>query len=86
MLNTPVQPVWVSGHELAYFTDEENYLDHGNDPYNAVVRGLPNVSVLNLLIDEPTYQSRFTSDLTINLTNPSDPALANVGYMALNFH
>lgn len=38
VLNVPVQPVWVAGHELAYFTSEKQYLDHGDDPYNSVVR------------------------------------------------
>lgn len=84
-VNIPVQPVWVCGHELAYFTSEKLYLDHGDDPYNAVVRGLPNVPILDLLIDEPTYQSRFTNDLTINITDSASPAAAYVGYAAAHF-
>jgi hypothetical protein len=86
VLNIPVQPVWVCGHELAYFTSEKLYLDHGDDPYNAVVRAAPNSPILNLLIDEATYQSWFTSDLTVNITDYSSPALANVGRSAAQFH
>jgi hypothetical protein len=86
VLNIPVQPVWVCGHELAYFTSEKLYLDHGDDPYNAVVKAAPNSPILNLLIDEPTYQAWFTSDLTVNITDPSSPALANVGRSAAQFH
>jgi hypothetical protein len=86
VLNIPVQPVWVSGHELAYFTSEKLYLDHGDDPYNAVVKGAPNSPILNLLINEATYQSWFTSDLTVNITDPYSPALANVGKSAALFH
>ncbi len=86
VLNIPVQPVWVCGHELAFFTSEKLYLDHGDDPYNAVVRAAPNSPILNLLIDEATYQAWFTSDLTVNITDYSSPALANVGRSAAQFH
>ena len=86
VLNIPVQPVWVCGHELAYFNSEKLYLDHGDDPYNAVVRAAPNSPILNLLIDEATYQSWFTTDLTVNITNPYSPALSNVGRSAAQFH
>jgi hypothetical protein len=85
VLNIPVQPVWVAGHELAYFTSEKLYLDHGDDPYNAVVRGKPGSPILNLLIDEATYQGWFTSDLTVNILDPYSPALANVGRSAAQF-
>ncbi len=84
-VNVPVQPVWVAGHELAYFTSEKLYLDHGDDPYNQVVKSHPESSVLLLLIDEPTYESWFTPDLTINITDPYSPALANVGRRAAQF-
>jgi hypothetical protein len=86
VLNIPVQPVWVCGHELAYFPSEKRYLDHGDDPYNAVVRAAPGSPVLNLLIDETTYQTWFTGDLTVNITDPYSPALANVGRSAAQFH
>ena len=86
VLNVPVQPVWISGHELAYFTSEKLYLDHGDDPYNAVPKSYPASPILGLLIDEPTYKSWFTSDLTVNITDPYSPALANVGRSAANFH
>ena len=86
VLNIPVQPVWVCGHELAYFTSEKLYLDHGDDPYNAVVRGAPGRPILNLLIDEATYKAWFTSDLTVNITDPYSPAGANVGRSAAQFH
>ena len=86
VVNIPVQPVWVSGHELAYFMTEGLYLDHGDDPYNAIVKSFPNSPILSLLIDEATYQSRFTSDPTVNITDPYSPALANVGLSAAQFH
>ncbi|MBK8790902.1 MAG: hypothetical protein IPO28_12250 [Holophagaceae bacterium] len=41
ILNVPVQPVWICGHELAYFPSEKLYLDHGDDPYNQVVKSHP---------------------------------------------
>ncbi len=84
-LNIPVQPVWVGGHELACFLTEHRYLDHGDDPYNAVVRGAPDVPILNVLIDEATYQERFTADLTVNLNSPSAAVLANIGKAAADF-
>jgi hypothetical protein len=85
VVNIPVQPVWVGGHELACFVSERKYLDHGDDPYNLVVKAYPNSPILNLLLDEPTYQSRFTSDLTVNITDPYSPAVANVGRAAAEF-
>ena len=48
-------------------------------------RATPGSPILSLLIDEPTYQSRFTSDLTVNITDYSSPALAYVGYAAAHF-
>jgi hypothetical protein len=85
-VNIPVQPVWVAGHELAYFTTEKAYLDHGDDPYNNIVKSFPASPILSLLIDQATYQSWFTPDLTINITDPYSPALANVGRRAAEFH
>ena len=89
-VNVPVQPVWISGHELAYFTSEGLYLDHGDDPYNAVVKSHPASPILQLLIDETTYKLWFTTDVTINIKDDTSPlwnsALANVGRQAANFH
>ena len=89
VVNIPVQPVWVSGHELACFVSERKYLDHGDDPYNAVVRGLPGVPILDLLIDEPTYQGRFSPDLAINVdtpvATPPPPDPSYIGYAAAHF-
>ncbi len=84
-LNIPVQPVWVGGHELACFLTERMYLDHGDDPYNQVVKNAPASPILGVLIDEATYQSRFTADLTINLNNPSAGVIANIGKGAADF-
>ena len=82
VLNVPVQPVWTCGHELACFLTEAKYLDHGDDPYNQNVTNSMTTS-LSLLIDEPTYQARFSMDL---LVNPTSPAACNyVGYAAYNF-
>jgi hypothetical protein len=86
VVNIPVQPVWVCGHELACFTSEKLYLDHGDDPYNAVVKAAPSSAILNLLIDEATYQSRFSADLTVNLNSPSAAVIANIGKAAADFH
>jgi hypothetical protein len=40
-VNIPVRPVWVCGHELAYFITEGLYLDHGDGPYNLNVKNSP---------------------------------------------
>jgi hypothetical protein len=63
---------------------EQRYLDHGDDPYNQIVKN-STASILNVLIDEPTYQAWFTNDLTVNITDPNSPALANVGRSAIQF-
>lgn len=84
VVNIPVQPVWIAGHELAYFMTEKMYMDHGDDPYNQNVKNSM-ASILNVLIDEPTYQARFTNDLTANITDPNSPALMNVGLSAAQF-
>ena len=83
-LNIPVQPVWVCGHELAYFMTEKLYLDHGDDPYNNNVKN-SKASILKVLIDEPTYKQWFSQDLTVNIVDPASPACANVGRSAQNF-
>jgi hypothetical protein len=83
-LNIPVQPVWVDGHELACFPTERLYLDHGDDPYNAVVRGSAS-PILGVLIDEDTYKARFTSDLAANLSG-AGPWDNNIGRAAREFH
>ncbi len=83
-VNIPVQPIWVAGHELACFLTEGKYLDHGDDPYNSIVRA-SSQPILEVLIDEATYQARFTTDLTANIVDLNSPALAYVGYSAVNF-
>jgi len=83
--NVPVQPVWIAGHELAYFPTETLYLDHGDDPYNQIVKSHPETPALVLLIDDATYRAWFTSDVTVNILDPSSPALANVGRSAATF-
>ena len=67
-VNIPVQPVWVCGHELAYFITEGLYLDHGDGPYNLNVKNSPS-PINSLLIDEATYELWFTTDLTVNITD-----------------
>ena len=83
-LNIPVQPVWVCGHEMPYFMSEDLYMDHGDDPYNLNVTSSTAPS-LDLLISSATWRSRFTSDETVNILDDNDPALAFVGYTAVNF-
>jgi uncharacterized repeat protein (TIGR02543 family) len=84
VLNIPVQPIWVCGHEQVYFLSEDLYLDHADDPYNAYVRA-SNSSSLLLLIDSATWRSRFGPDETVNNWDYSSPASAWIGYTAINF-
>ena len=85
MLNIPVEPVWVCGHELVYFMSEGLYLDHADDPYNAFVRASSSPSLL-LLIDSATWQSRFGADETVNiLGDNTSPAYPWIGYTAIHF-
>ena len=84
VLNIPVEPVWVCGHEMAYFPSEDLYMDHGDDPYNQVVKASSSPS-LNLLIPSATWRARFSSDETVNILDPADPAGAWVGYSATSF-
>jgi len=79
-LNIPVQPIWIGGHEAAWFMSEDLYLDHGDDPYNLDVIASPDPS-LDLLISSATYQTLFTTDLTANIADASGPAAANVGWI-----
>jgi hypothetical protein len=85
VLNVPVQPIWVSGHELDYFLSEDCYLDHADDPYNLTVRS-SSASILNLLLDSPTWRSRFGADETVNILDLNSPAAAWIGYNAIHFH
>ena len=76
VVNIPVQPIWACGHEMANFMSEDLYLDHGDDPYNAVVRASdPALSILLLLINSATYQSRFGGDLTVQHPGRLQPGL-----------
>lgn len=85
-VNIPVQPIWVCGHELVYFMSEDLYLDHADNPYNAVVRASSSSSLL-LLIDQATWRSRFRDDVTVNiLGDTNDPAYPWIGYTASHFH
>jgi len=84
VLNIPVQPVWVCGHELACFMTEKLYLDHGDDPYHLNVKS-SSQSISNVLIEEATYKSRFTADVSVNITDPQSPAAANIGLAAAQF-
>ena len=84
VVNIPVQPVWVCGHELAYFMTEKMYMDHGDDPYSSNVKN-SSQPIANVLIDDATYRSRFSNDLTVNITDPGSPACANVGLSAVQF-
>lgn len=83
VLNIPVLPVWVCGHELAYFPTEGLYLDHGDDPYNLNVKGSTQPVSL-LFIDEATYAARFDQDATINIPGPGTPC-NNIGLAAQTF-
>jgi len=84
VLNIPVEPIWVCGHELMYFMSEDKYLDHGDDPYNATVRASSSSSLM-LLIDSATWRLRFGNDETVNFLNLSDPVQSWIGYTANNF-
>ena len=76
-----MRPVWVCGHELAFFPTENLYLDHGDDPYNFNVKNSIK-PMTDFLIDEATYKSWFTSDLTVNILDENSPACANIGKVA----
>jgi hypothetical protein len=76
-VNIPVRPVWVCGHELVFFPTENLYMDHGDDPYNLDVKNSPK-PMTAFLIDEATYKSWFTSDLTVNILDENSPACANI--------
>jgi hypothetical protein len=84
VVNIPVQPVWICGHELACFMTEGKYIDHGDDPYNLNVRN-STASISNVLISEATYQAQFTSNLNVNITDSASPVCPNVGATAANF-
>ena len=84
ILNIPVQPIWVCGHELLYFMSEDLYLDHADDPYNGVVRASSSPSLL-LLIDSATWRSRFGADETLNNWDYSSPVIQWIGYAAQHF-
>ncbi|HVZ38109.1 MAG TPA: hypothetical protein VHI13_02450 [Candidatus Kapabacteria bacterium] len=83
VLNIPVLPVWVCGHELAYFPTEGLYMDHGDDPYNQNVKNSQKPISL-VLIDAATYATRFSQDATVNLPGPG-PECSNVGLTAQTF-
>ena len=84
VLNIPVQPVWICGHEMPYFTSEDLYMDHSDDPYNLIVRASNSPSLL-LLIDSATWRNRFGSDETVNNWDYSSSAKDWVGFTATNF-
>jgi uncharacterized repeat protein (TIGR02543 family) len=84
VLNIPVQPIWVCGHELVYFMSEDKYMDHADDPYNAVVRASGSSSLL-LLMDSATWRGRFGNDETVNFLDLSDPVQTWIGYTAAHF-
>jgi len=84
VVNIPVQPIWMCGHELVYFMSEDLYMDHADDPYNAVVRASSSPSLL-LLIDSATWRSRFGADETLNNWDYSSPVGQWIGYTAVHF-
>jgi len=60
-LNIPVKIVLSQDrHSQAYFPTEALYMAHGDDPYNFFSRITPVISLENMLIDIPTYNSWFT--------------------------
>ena len=84
ILNIPVQPIWVCGHELLYFMSEDLYLDHADDPYNGVVLASSSPSLL-LLMDSATWRSRFGADETLNNWDYASPVIQWIGYAAQHF-
>lgn len=84
VVNLPVQPIWTCGHELVYFVSEDLYLDHADDPYNAVVRG-SSASSLLLLLDSSTWTSRFGSDTAVNFLDGASSVCPWIGYAAVHF-
>ncbi len=60
----------VLGHSLPYFTAENAYLSHGDDPYDAVTRAVPEITGRDLMIGQGDFDARFGPN----------PDSANVGY------
>jgi hypothetical protein len=67
LANIPVklQP-YVFGdlsHAAPYFPTEDRWLSHGDDPYNPNAFSTPSFSAAELLIDRPTFDSYFGSNI-----------------------
>ncbi len=64
-VNIPVRYLVVEQHATPYFPTEGKYLDHGDNPYSrAWATATPTIPASALLIDEATYQARFSPALT----------------------
>jgi hypothetical protein len=60
-LNIPVEYDRNAGHATPYFTMQDLYLSHGDDPYNSFNARKPAIHPKKLLIDEQTYNNWFSS-------------------------
>jgi hypothetical protein len=61
IVNIPVEYRTAAGHATPYFPTEQAYLSHGDDPYNALLKGRfpPLPGNEELLIDVATWESWF---------------------------
>ena len=73
VVNIPVEQVHACGHALPFFTTENRYLTHGDDPYNALTRATPPYPARELLINQAKYDSWFGPGV------PSSDVCNNVG-------
>lgn len=60
----------LPGHSLPYFTAENAYLSHGDDPYNQITKAVPEITGRDLMIGQSDFDARFGPN----------PTSANVGY------
>jgi hypothetical protein len=72
-VNIPVDCISIpnTGHCTPFFSSENKYLSHGDDPYNKLCDGTPDIS--ELLISADTYTSWFGPSV------PGDICVKNVG-------
>lgn len=65
-VNIPVRLVSRAGHAQPHFMREELYLSHGDDPYNAMMRAVPEIPIALLPIDQTKHNEWFGASLPAN--------------------
>lgn len=59
VVNIPVKLLGVVTHAQPWFMADDRYLDHGDDPYNILLRADPPVPMAEVLINGTTYNEWF---------------------------